>query len=224
MRARALAAGAVAALLLSGCGGGDRDEPTGLAESTDAGQTADQTGDQGGTPEPDDGAGESGGPGTATGEPDGESDAAANQGEDWTLDIGGQPPEAPADLAVYEAYLEYWRADLEALAIPDPAYQPFLDRVIDPQRQRVVASLEAMAADGVRTIGTLHIAPLVVSVSGPAAAIEDCLDARDTYDVDDSGAELPDGRGGQAAVLVQLAQQGGTWVVSDVQESDHDCA
>lgn len=222
MRVRALAAGAVAALLLSGCGGGDRDEPTGLAESTDAGQTGDQGG---GTSEPDDGAGESGGSGTATDGPNGESDAAANQGEDWTLDIGGEPPEEPADLAVYEAYLEYWRADLEALAIPDPAYQPFLDLVIDPQRQRVVASLEAMAADGVRTIGTMSIEPLVVSVSGPTAAIQDCLDARETYDVDDSGAEVPDGRGGQAAVVVQLAQQGGgTWVVSDVRESDHDCA
>ncbi|SDU41356.1 hypothetical protein [Jiangella alkaliphila] len=221
MRARALAGGAVAALLLSGCGGGERDEPTGLAASTDAGQTADQTGDQGGTPEPDDGAGESG---TTTGEPDDESGEAANQGEDWTLDIGGQPPEAPADLAVYEAYLEYWRADLEALAIPDPAYQPFLDLVVDPQRQRVVESLERMAADGVRTIGTMSIEPLVVSVSGPIAAIQDCLDARETYDVDDSGAEVPDGRGGQAAVVVQLAQQGGAWLVSDVQESDHDCA
>lgn len=221
MRSRALVAGAAAAvLLLSGCGD-ERDEPTGLAESTAADETGDDTGDQGDAtsePEADD---------PATDDPAGDdagSGESANQGEDWALDVGGEPPEAPADLAVYEAYLEYWRADLEALAIPDPAHEPFLETVIDPQRQRVVESLERMAADGVRTVGTLHIEPLVVSVTGPAAAIQDCLDARDTYDVDESGAELPDGRGGQAAVLVQLAQQGGAWVVSDVQESDHDCA
>jgi hypothetical protein len=209
MRVRTLAAGVmVSAVLLAGCQASG-EEPAGLDDPTPT-----ETAGDGGT-------GDDGGTGTA--EPTG-APSTLPADEDWTLDVAGEPPEAPADLAVYEAYLEYWRADLEALSIPDPAHQPFLDLVIDPQRERVVSSLERMAADGVRTIGTLHLEPFVVSVSGPSAAIQDCLDARDTYDVDESGAELPDGRGGLAAVVVQLAQQGGGWVVSDVQEADHDCS
>lgn len=213
MRVGAFAGGlAVAVMVLSGCEAAG-EEPAGLDDPTDTATTGD-----------DDGAGGDGSDGgTASAEPTGEPTSPAAD-EDWALDVGTEAPEAPADLAVYEAYLEYWRADLEALSIPDPAHQPFLDLVIDPQRERVVSSLERMAADGVRTIGTLHLEPVVVSVNGPTAAIQDCLDARDTYDVDASGAEVPDGRGGLAAVLVQLAQQSGGWVVADVQEADHDCA
>ncbi|MBB5786689.1 hypothetical protein [Jiangella mangrovi] len=206
MRVRALAAGvAVTVVVLSGCEAGGGDEPAGLDDPADS-STDTSTGtapadDASGTPEP--------------------SDLPA--GEDWSVEVGGEPPEAPADLDVYEAYLGYWRADLEALSIPDPAHQPFLDAAVDPQRERVVSVAEQLLAQDHRTIGTLRVEPFVVSVSGPTAAVQDCMDGRDTYDVDAAGAEVPDSRGDLIPVLVQLAQAGDRWVVADVQRADHDC-
>lgn len=212
MRVRALAAGVAVpvvavSIVLGGCeaGGG---EPAGLDDPAD---TATSGGDETSAP-----TGES--PGEPTDAP---SDPPA--GEDWQVEVGGEPPEAAADLAVYEAYLEYWRADLEALSIPDPGHQPFLDAAIEPQRQRVVSVAQQLLAQDHRTIGTLRIEPFVVSVSGPAAAVQDCMDGRETYDVDADGAEVPDSRGDLIPVVVQLAQAGGHWVVADVQEADHDC-
>lgn len=205
MRVRALAAGVVvSAVLLTGCEASG-DEPAGLddpapAASESAASPPDPTGDPAADPT------------TTT--------PAAD--EEWSIEVGSEPPEGPGDLAVYEAYLAYWRADLEALSIPDPAHQPFLDLTIDPQRQRVVAGLERRLADGVRTIGTLRLEPLVMSVSGPTAAIQDCLDARDTYDVDPTGAEVGE-RGSLAPVLVQLFLAGDQWVVADIQDAQHDC-
>ncbi|TDC52430.1 hypothetical protein E1212_08925 [Jiangella ureilytica] len=209
MRVRALAAGVAVSVLavsivLAGCEAGGGDEPAGLDGPANTAT--------GSAPSVDDTA-----PPGPSGEP---TDQPA---EDWAVEVGGEPPEAAADLAVYEAYLRYWRADLEALSIPDPAHQPFLDATIDPQRQRVVSVAQQLLAQDHRTIGTLRIEPFVVSVSGPAAAVQDCMDGRQTYDVDAAGAEVPDSRGDLIPVLVQLAQEGGRWVVADVQQAEHDC-
>lgn len=209
MRVRALAAGvAVSIVVLSGCEAGGGDEPAGLDDPADTATSDDGAGDDA-TPAP-------------TQEPTGApSDPPA--GEDWAVEVGGEPPEVAADLAVYDAYLGYWRADLEALSIPDPDHQPFLDAAVDPQRQRVVSVAQQLLAQDHRTIGTVRLEPVVVSVSGPAAAVQDCMDGRETYDVDADGAEVPDSRGDLIPVLVQLTQAGGRWVVADVQEADHDC-
>ncbi|SDT65102.1 hypothetical protein [Jiangella sp. DSM 45060] len=205
MRMRGIAAAvAVSAVLLTGCEA-PGEPPLGLLDIDDA-----ESGTVTGEPTTD-----ASDPPTA--DPSGPADG------DWALEVGGAPPEAPADLAVFEAYLAFWRADLTAVSLPDPAHQPLLDLSADPQRQRVVDVASRLLADGHRTIGTLRLAPLVVSVSGPTAAIQDCLDGRDTYDVDADGAEVADSRGDLLPVLVQLAADGDAWVVADVQESDHDC-
>ncbi|WP_157574755.1 hypothetical protein [Jiangella muralis] len=208
MRVRGMvAAVAVSAVLLAGCEA-PGEPPLGLL---DVDSTPGDDGTGGAEPTSDPSA-------EPTGDPTG---PAAEQ--DWALDVGGEPPEAPADLAVYEAYLDFWRADLTALSLPDPAHQPLLDLSADPQRQRVVDVAQQLLADDHRTIGTLRLEPLVASVSGPTAAIQDCMDGRDTYDVDAAGAEVTGSRGDLLPVLVQLAADGDGWVVADVQGADHDC-
>lgn len=205
MRMRGIAAAvAVSAVLLTGCEA-PGEPPLGLLDIDDA-ESGTVTG------EPTAVASD-----PPTGDPSGPAEG------DWALEVAGAPPEAPADLAVFEAYLDFWRADLTAVSLPDPAHQPLLELSADPQRQRVVDVASRLLADGHRTIGTLRLAPLVVSVSGPTATIQDCLDGRDTYDVDAAGAEVADSRGDLLPVLVQLAADGDAWVVADVQESDHDC-
>ncbi|SEF16132.1 hypothetical protein [Jiangella alba] len=206
MRIRGIAVGAAAsAVLLAGCEA-PGDPPLGLLD-VDGAETGTVTGEPptGDPSEP----------------PTGDPSAPAES--DWALDVAGEAPEEPADLAVFEAYLDFWRADLTAVSLPDPAHQPLLDLSADPQRQRVVDVAEQLLADGHRTIGTLRLEPAVVSVSGPTAAVQDCLDGRETFDVDAEGAEVADSRGDLLPVLVQLVADGDSWIVADVQESDHDC-
>lgn len=216
MRVRALAAGVVVSVvLLSACEAGG-EEPAGLDESA---ATPAATGD--GVAVDDDGGSGADDDGGATEPVDDPSTPAED--EEWAIEAGTDAPQDAADLAVYEAYLAYWHADFTALNIPDPAHQPFLDAAVDPQRERIVAVAEQLVADGLRTVGTLRIEPVVVSVNGPTAAIQDCMDGRDTYDVDAEGTEAPDSRGALIPVVVQLLQDGAAWVVADIQEADHDC-
>lgn len=141
-----------------------------------------------------------------------------------TLDVGTAAPEGSAEVAVFEAYLAYWEANIEATNRADPAYQPFLDLTTGEQRDRVVAILERMRDDGARTTGAMRIVPTVVAVSGPTATVQDCYDGRDTYDVDENGTEIPDTKGDLVPAVFTLIQSGSGWVVTDGQKASHSCS
>ncbi len=195
----AIAATFACALLVTGCGSRG-EEPAGFAESQATAASE---------------------PSSPAAEPPADaSDAAPSEAE---LEVASNPPEGE-DAEIFEAYVAYWEATVAAGMVPDPEHDRLLRLSTDPQRDRVVSTLEEMRRAGERFAGTFRISPSVVAVTGPVAQLEDCLDGRDSYHIDSSGAEVADSRGSLSAVSVQLVAEADGWVVGDIQRtSEREC-
>ncbi|MGH8774274.1 MAG: hypothetical protein ACRDWI_03585 [Jiangellaceae bacterium] len=191
------------ALVAAGCSG-SAEEPPGLDAGTQGPQPS--------VAEP-----------PPTGEPTTTDGAGPATGDGPALEVATEAPADAPDSAVFEAYVTYWETDMRALGDPGADHAALLELVADPQQERVATTLTGLQERGHRTVGVFRIAPSVVTVAGPTATIQDCLDARDAYNVDGDGVEVAGSRGDRVMVEVQLAAAAGDWLVADVRRVERAC-
>lgn len=131
--------------------------------------------------------------------------------------VGASAPAAADEAAVFHAYVEFWQADMAALARSDPAWPPLLERVSGQQRTGTVALLTANRDKGQHVTGTITIRPQVLVVRGAAATVRDCADLSGSQAVDSAGRPV-DGTKGKAGVeySVTLVQSGPRWTVDNI--------
>ena len=131
------------------------------------------------------------------------------------------PPPNAEEAGVFEDYVQFWQADMAALARSDPAWPPLLQRVTGQQRTDTVNLLTANRDQGHKVTGTITLKPQVVVVRGPVATVRDCVDLSKTHVVDSSEATVP-GSQGKAGLqyAVTMTKQAGTWTVSNIDRVD----
>lgn len=199
-----LGAVALLAVVLAGCGGGDEDLPP-----LDTGES----------------------PGSSASPSSGSAPATTGPADEGRarLAVAREAPGGSAEKKVYEAYLAYWEAYVEALA--DPAknttknYEKLSDVVVNPQLRRTVADLEKMRTAGEKSIGTLGLAPEVGAVQKGRAVIRDCFDdtSMKTVGKDGDTAGDADTQGKRQRVDVEMTLVKDAWVVADIQGGTGTC-
>lgn len=118
-----------------------------------------------------------------------------------------------------DAYRGMWKAYVEAIRIPDPAY-PDLARYTQGDALKVfVNGLTSVQGDGLVGQGDVTLQPKVTTIrpnaSPPTVDIEDCVDTSKSHLVKKDGSPYQDTPGGHrsaAATATQLPD--GTWKVS----------
>jgi hypothetical protein len=198
--APALAALALAALALAGCSGDDGGDLPDFEGST-PGATGSAT------------------PGASA---SGSGGAAAEGPARLVVDDADRPADGK-EKAAYDAYVAFWRADVEALGDPSKGSAAVRKLAADPQRRRTLVDLEKMRVNEQKSIGTLTIAPRVVTVENREATLSDCLDdtAMSTVDKDGQKVEGTGGKRVRLDVTMSLVQN--AWVVSDLQGGSGAC-
>jgi hypothetical protein len=112
-----------------------------------------------------------------------------------------------------------WRAYVEAIRIPDPAY-PDLARFAQGDALRVfVNGLTSVQRDGLVGKGDVKLNPSVTganpNASPPTVEIKDCVDTSQSHLVKKNGSpyqDTPGGRRTATATVARLAD--GTWKVA----------
>lgn len=196
----------IVATTLAGCSGDDEaDElpsfggstsgPTSTAPETATETAVEPTGSSGPTPSP--------------------STSAALEGADQvTVDVAAPPGDAAE---VFTAYVEFWQADVTALAKSDPDWKPLLDRVSGVQRSDTVALLRANQAKKQTVTGSITIRPQILVARGDAATVRDCLDLSRSHAVNRAGRTVAGTRGPDAiAYAVAMVRKGSQWTVSNI--------
>lgn len=191
---------ALAALALAGCSGDDGGD---LPEF------------EGSTP----GATASVSPGaSATG-----SGGAAAEGPARLVVDDGDRPAAGREKAAWDAYVAFWRADVEALGDPSKGSAAVRELAVDPQRRRTLVDLETMRVNEQKSVGTLTIAPRVVTVKSREATLSDCLDDTAMSTVDKEGQKVEENGGKRVRVDVTMSLVQNAWVVSDLRGGSGAC-
>ncbi len=118
-----------------------------------------------------------------------------------------------------DAYRGMWKAYVEAIRIPDPAY-PDLARYTQGDALKVfVNGLTSVQRDGLVGKGDVTLHPSVTGVnpnaSPPTVEIKDCVDTSQSHLVKKDGSpyqDTPGGRRSATATVAHLAD--GTWKVA----------
>jgi len=130
------------------------------------------------------------------------------------------PPNASGAPTALDAYRGMWKAYVEAIRIPDPAY-PDLPRYAQGDALRVfVNGLTSVQRDGLVGQGDVKINPSVTAVNpnaspGPTTEITDCVDTSQSHLVKKDGSpyqDTPGGRRSAKATATRLSD--GTWKVT----------
>ncbi|GMA87718.1 hypothetical protein GCM10025868_29680 [Angustibacter aerolatus] len=136
----------------------------------------------------------------------------------------GTPPTDAVGAAVHRAYVEFWQADVAALARSDPGWRPLLQRVTGSQRRDTVALLTKNRRAGQVVTGRITIQPTVLLARGSVARVSDCLDLSKTVATHD-GEAVPGSRGrGASGTSRRSRLVSGRWLVSDIGRNTAACA
>ena len=147
------------------------------------------------------------------------SSGATLEGADLVTVGVAAPPDA-TQAEVFNAYVEFWQADMAALTRSDPTWQPLLDRLSGQQKTSTLALLTSNRDQGKKITGTITIRPQVLVVTGDAATVRDCLDLSRTQAVDSAGQPVTGTRGKAGAdYSVTMVRQASTWAVSNIDSS-----
>ena len=151
-------------------------------------------------------------------------DAAAAEGPARLVVKDDDRPDSAKERAPYDAYVAFWRADVEALGDPSKGSPAALRKLaVDPQRRRTLADIEQMRVAQQKSIGTLTIAPRVVTVEKREATLSDCLDDTAMSTVDRKGKKVGDSGGKRVRLDVTMRLDQNAWVVSDLQGGSGTC-
>ena len=151
------------------------------------------------------------------------SDGSAAKGPARLFVDEGDRPDAADERAPYDAYVAFWRADVEALGDPSKGSSALRKLAIEPQRRRTLADIEQMRVAKQKSIGTLAIAPRVVTVEKRRATLSDCLDDTAMSTVDSKGQKVTDSGGKRVRLDVAMSLVQNAWVVSDLQGGSGTC-
>lgn len=129
-------------------------------------------------------------------------------------------PSAGAGAATaMDAYRGMWKAYVEAIRIPDPAY-PDLTRYTQGDALNVfVNGLTSVQRDGLVGQGDVTLNPSVTGVnpnaSPPTVEIKDCVDTSQSHLVKKDGSPYQDTPGGKRSATATVARLAdGTWKVA----------
>jgi hypothetical protein len=201
-----VAALGAAAVVLTGCGGGDDD--AGLPEFAPSAPSGESTG---------------GSDAGASSDPGASPEAVAGDGAAKLAVTRDRPSGDEAAQKVYDAYVAFWRADLKALADPSKGSGDLRDLAVEPQRRRTLTDLENMRVAGTRSRGTLTIGPRPVTVEATQAQLDDCLDDTALTTVDGKGKTVPGTEGKRVQLIVTMKLVDGAWVVANIAGGNGTC-
>jgi hypothetical protein len=152
------------------------------------------------------------------------SSGAAAEGPARLVVKDDERPDSAKERAPYDAYVAFWRADVEALRDPSKGSSAALRKLAaDPQRRRTLADIEQMRVAQQKSVGTLTIAPRVVTVEKRKATLSDCLDDTAMPTVDSKGKKVGDSGGKRVRLDVTMSLVQNAWVVSDLQGGSGTC-
>lgn len=131
--------------------------------------------------------------------------------------LGVAPPADAALAQVFQAYVEFWQADMTALTKSDPGWAPLLERLSGQQKADTVALLTRNRDKGQKITGTITLQPQVLAAPGSVATVRDCVDLSRTQAVNSAGQAV-DGSKGKPGVeySVTMTKVGSTWTVSNI--------